>query len=97
MTDDESDRKQAPHVSLLRRIGMLPIRFYQVTLAWAMGGHCRFKPSCSIYALEAIEKHGVFKGWCLAIWRLARCQPCCKGGFDPVPPVRGAAPTEGDE
>jgi len=66
---------------------MFPVRVYQVTLAWALGGHCRFTPSCSHYALEAIEKHGILKGWTLAMWRLMRCQPLCKGGHDPVPPV----------
>ena len=74
-------------VPIMRRIGMFPIRVYQVTLAWAMGGHCRFTPSCSHYALEAIETHGFVKGWWLALCRLARCQPLCKGGHDPVPPV----------
>ena len=87
MCRHEDPEKPARTASVLRRIGMFPIRVYQVTLAWAMSGHCRFTPSCSIYALEAIEKHGVFKGWCLALWRLARCQPFCKGGADPVPPV----------
>ncbi|HLX60042.1 MAG TPA: membrane protein insertion efficiency factor YidD [Planctomycetota bacterium] len=77
----------AKRVSLARRIGMFPIRVYQATLAWALGGHCRFTPSCSHYALEAIEKHGFFKGWWLACWRLLRCQPFCKGGYDPVPPA----------
>ena len=75
---------------------MLPIRFYQVTLAWALGGNCRFTPSCSIYALEAVEKHGVFKGWWLAMWRLLRCQPLCKGGYDPVPPVDGKSEQKPD-
>ena len=75
-------------VPLLRRIGMWPVRLYQVTLSWLLGGQCRFTPSCSRYALEAIEKHGVLKGWCLALWRVARCQPLCKGGYDPVPPVK---------
>ena len=80
-------KEPAKPVSIMRRIGMFPIRVYQVTLAWALGGHCRFTPSCSHYALEAIEKHGFFKGWWLALHRLARCQPLCKGGHDPVPPV----------
>jgi len=97
MEAKESERKEARSVPWLRRIGMFPIRVYQVTLAWALGGHCRFEPSCSIYALEAIEKHGVVKGWCLAMLRLARCQPFCKGGYDPVPPCCGKGSKEGDE
>jgi putative membrane protein insertion efficiency factor len=72
-------------VSLARRIGMLPVRLYRVTLAWLLGGHCRFTPSCSVYALEAIEKHGVLRGWWLAVCRICRCHPFCKGGYDPVP------------
>ncbi|HYF51830.1 MAG TPA: membrane protein insertion efficiency factor YidD [Planctomycetota bacterium] len=78
----------APRVPLARRIGMWPVRLYQATLSWLLGGQCRFTPSCSNYALEAIEKHGVIKGWRLALWRVARCQPLCKGGYDPVPPVK---------
>ena len=49
---------------------------------------CRFEPSCSAYAMEAIMVHGVFKGLALTLWRLMRCQPFCKGGYDPVPPPR---------
>lgn len=48
--------------------------------------HCRFVPSCSEYAVEAVETHGVLKGCALAAWRVLRCQPLCKAGFDPVPP-----------
>jgi hypothetical protein len=46
---------------------------------------CRYIPTCSQYALEAIEKYGVLKGGCMAIWRILRCNPFSKGGFDPVP------------
>ena len=72
---------------LLRRLAMLPVRVYQCTLAWLLGGHCRFTPTCSWYALEAIERHGVLKGWWLALCRVCRCHPFCPGGHDPVPPV----------
>ena len=48
---------------------------------------CRFQPTCSEYAAEAIRLHGPFKGAALATWRIARCNPFCKGGFDPVPPA----------
>jgi uncharacterized protein len=85
MEIEAAPKKKIP---LLRRIGMLPIRLYQCTLSYILGGHCRFTPSCSYYALEAVEQHGVFKGWWLAIYRLLRCHPLCKGGFDPVPPVK---------
>lgn len=71
-----------------RRLAAVPVRLYRLTLSHFLGGHCRFRPTCSLYALEAIERHGVIKGWALALWRLLRCQPCCRGGYDPPPPVR---------
>jgi putative membrane protein insertion efficiency factor len=46
---------------------------------------CRFIPTCSEYAIEAIKVHGAFKGSLLSIWRILRCNPFCKGGYDPVP------------
>jgi uncharacterized protein len=75
------------NVSLLRRIGAFPIRVYQCSLGYLLGGHCRFTPSCSFYGLEAVEKHGVFKGWWMAVCRICRCHPFCPGGHDPVPPA----------
>lgn len=75
---------------LTRFIASLPIRLYQVTLAYFLGGHCRFTPSCSVYALEAVRHHGAIKGWVLALRRLARCHPFCPGGYDPVPPADDA-------
>jgi putative membrane protein insertion efficiency factor len=61
------------------------IRTYQVLLSPFLGDHCRFTPSCSRYAIEAIEKHGSLRGTWLAIKRIARCHPLCDGGYDPVP------------
>ena len=46
---------------------------------------CRFTPTCSEYALEAYQKYGFFKGTALSVWRILRCNPFCKGGYDPVP------------
>ena len=63
------------------------IRLYQAMLSPLFYGSCRFHPSCSHYAAEALEVHGPIKGSWLALGRLLRCQPFCKGGFDPVPPV----------
>jgi len=62
------------------------IRFYQRRISPAFPPRCRFRPTCSQYALEAIEKYGAWKGGWLALWRLLRCNPFNKGDyFDPVP------------
>jgi len=61
------------------------IRAYQWALSPLLGSHCRFYPSCSQYALEAIERYGPARGSWLALRRLLRCHPWCPGGFDPVP------------
>lgn len=60
-------------------------RFISPFIVAVAGPQCRFHPSCSQYAIEAIEKYGIFKGSWLAARRIARCQPRSKGGFDPVP------------
>lgn len=67
----------------------LPIRAYRLVLSPLLGGRCRFLPTCSTYALEALEVHGPIKGVWLAIKRIARCHPIAwlggREGFDPVP------------
>ena len=63
----------------------LPIRFYRRWISRWLPPACRFHPSCSVYALEALRKHGALRGLCLITWRLLRCQPFHPGGFDPVP------------
>jgi hypothetical protein len=69
-----------------------PIRAYRFFLSPWLGSACRFEPTCSRYALEALEHHGATVGSCLAVRRVLRCHPWCDGGYDPVPPARGAAP-----
>jgi len=64
------------------------IRAYQLTASPLLGPRCRFYPSCSHYAHEAILRHGVLRGGGLTLARLARCHPWHSGGFDPVPEVR---------
>jgi uncharacterized protein len=64
------------------------IRLYRVTLSGWLGGQCRFSPSCSRYAEQAIRTHGAVRGTALAAWRIARCGPFTKGGVDHVPPAR---------
>lgn len=61
------------------------VRGYQNILSPLLPASCRFFPSCSVYAIEALERHGALKGTALTIRRLVRCQPFCTGGYDPVP------------
>lgn len=64
---------------------LMGIRFYRKFISPLHGPTCRFVPTCSEYALEAIEKYGALKGGWLAVKRIAKCQPFHKGGYDPVP------------
>lgn len=63
----------------------LPIRFYRRFISPMKPGCCRFTPTCSAYALEALREWGVIRGCALAIWRILRCNPFGKSGYDPVP------------
>ena len=71
-----------------QRVGLLVVRAYQLLLAPFTGGACRFEPSCSMYASEAIETHGLARGLWLAVRRFSRCHPWSPAGVDPVPPRR---------
>lgn len=64
------------------------IRFYRKYISPHLPPMCRYYPTCSCYAIEAIETHGAFKGFLLALWRVLRCNPFSHGGYDPVPPKR---------
>jgi putative membrane protein insertion efficiency factor len=70
---------------LVRTILILAVRGYQVSLGQLLPPSCRYFPSCSAYAIEAIEKHGAARGAWLAAKRIARCHPFRPGGYDPVP------------
>lgn len=61
------------------------IGFYKRAISPYLLPACRFTPTCSEYAAEAVAKYGVLKGGALAVWRILRCNPFCKGGYDPVP------------
>lgn len=69
----------------MKRIMLLPIRAYQRWVSPAMPRHCRYEPTCSAYAAESISRFGVLRGMVLGLWRLLRCNPFSRGGFDPVP------------
>ena len=64
-------------------IGLL--KFYQKFISPLKPSCCRFTPTCSTYAIEAFRKRGFFVGFILMVWRVLRCNPFCKGGYDPVP------------
>ena len=72
---------------ILRRVALALIRWYQRYLSGLKRPTCRFVPTCSEYAVEAIEHFGVVRGSVKALWRLLRCQPLCAGGYDPVLPA----------
>lgn len=64
---------------------ILPVRGYRLVLSPWLGHSCRFQPTCSAYAIEALETHGPLRGTWLTLWRLARCNPWGGSGYDPVP------------
>ena len=69
----------------MKRVLIAILRFYKRNISPLLPNACIYTPTCSEYAMEAIRLHGVFKGTGLAIWRLLRCNPFMKGGYDPVP------------
>jgi len=85
-----ADFNKMAHFSLTRCFiikGMLLfiIKAYQFVVSPMLGDRCRFYPSCSDYAYQAIERYGMFKGLCISLKRILRCHPFNPGGFDPVP------------
>lgn len=71
---------------MLTRAAIALIRQYQRHISPHLGHHCRFLPTCSQYAVQALQTHGLLKGGLLALWRILRCNPFGRFGFDPVPP-----------
>ena len=71
---------------MLKSIFIFPIKLYKKFISPLLGNNCRFLPTCSEYMMEAIDVHGAVKGLLLGSWRILRCNPFCKGGYDPVPP-----------
>src|SRR5687768_6592978 len=89
--DMHADELIEPRVALsaTQRGALALLRAYQIALSPMYAGSCRFVPSCSAYADEAIRRFGVIRGSWLAVRRLARCRPLAAHGFDPVPPRSG--------
>jgi hypothetical protein len=70
---------------MMQSLLLIVVRGYRLLLSPWLGSACRFEPTCSVYALAALEQHGAAAGSYLVLRRLARCQPWCAGGHDPVP------------
>ena len=68
----------------VREVAIAPIRVYQVVISPGLRPHCRYAPSCSDYAIQAIREYGILRGLVLAAWRVLRCNPLTHGGLDPV-------------
>lgn len=68
-----------------RNLFLMPVYFYRKFISPHTAPHCRFNPTCSQYAVDAVKKRGIIIGTGLTIWRILRCNPFCKGGYDPVP------------
>ena len=73
------------------------VKAYRLLLSPWVGNQCRFEPSCSVYALQALETQGALLGSALTVGRLLRCQPWCKGGHDPVPNLSGRLQASGQQ
>lgn len=71
---------------MIARAMIRAIRWYQRFISPLLGHNCRFVPTCSQYAIQALQVHGALKGTLLSVWRILRCNPFGKFGFDPVPP-----------
>jgi len=71
-------------MTLLRRVVVLPIVLYQRLISPALPRRCKYEPTCSLYARQAIGEYGILRGLVLAGWRLLRCNPWSHGGYDPV-------------
>ena len=70
---------------MIKKLMLICIKFYQFFISPLTGRNCRYYPSCSAYAFEAVERYGCFKGGALAVKRILRCHPFHPGGYDPVP------------
>lgn len=70
---------------LITKIMIVVVKLYKMVISPLIPPSCRFSPTCSIYCIEALQKHGLLKGTLLTVKRILRCNPLCRGGYDPVP------------
>lgn len=89
--DADASSTLATRPGLAARVLILLVHVYQHTLAHLTGGHCRFQPSCSNYALAVLRTHGAWRGALRALGRVSRCHPFHPGGYDPPPPPPAAS------
>ncbi len=87
MSPSASPPLSEPPAGLMARALIGLVRGYRLLLSPWLGSACRFEPTCSVYAIGALQTHGAGRGSYLTLRRLARCQPWCDGGHDPVPPA----------
>ncbi|MBP3541756.1 MAG: membrane protein insertion efficiency factor YidD [Clostridia bacterium] len=80
----------------MKQFFLKAVRFYRAKISPTKPPCCRFTPTCSQYALTAIERFGAWKGFWMTLWRVLRCNPLCKGGYDPVPEKPTTIPKEED-
>jgi uncharacterized protein len=87
-TEPSAAPTQPPRPGLPARVLLVPVNFYRKWISPVLPPSCRFEPSCSAYAVEALTTHGALRGFYLTVRRLLRCGPWHPGGYDPVPPRR---------
>jgi uncharacterized protein len=80
-------------MTALRRVAVAPIVAYQRLISPALPRRCKYEPTCSAYAVQAVQEYGILRGLILAIWRVLRCNPWSHGGYDPVSAQRLFRPT----
>jgi uncharacterized protein len=81
---EQGERRPSARDGVAVRAALAPIRFYQRAISPALPRRCKYHPTCSAYAVQAIRSYGILRGSVLAVWRVLRCNPFSHGGYDPV-------------
>jgi len=97
LKDPDNGRETMAIWKVVNQAPLALIRFYRAFISPLFPPSCRFHPTCSAYAVEAFETHNFFKASWLSVWRILRCNPFSKGGYDPVPPAGGVPGTNEDK